>query len=240
MALGVAVPLLAAAFIARELAAPEPALPLTLLRDPIVSICLGVNFTSGVLIWCGIFFVPLFVQEVAGITPTSAGLTLMPLMLGAAVATIVAGRRVEATGTYRRWPLAGSLLMTAGVGLLSTLGPATDAATVAGYALVLGVGVGFVMQPSLLAAQNSASVENLGTATSTTLLSRSLGGTVGVPVFGGILNAGLVGRVGDPAAFAVAIPRVFLAAIPIGVLSIALALRLRDKPLRGHPALVVA
>ena len=55
-------------------------LPLRIIRDPVMRMCVGVNFTSGMLLWCGIFFVPLFVQEVRGVTPTRAGFVLMPLM----------------------------------------------------------------------------------------------------------------------------------------------------------------
>lgn len=234
-----ALPVVLVAFVWREMVAPEPALPLGLLRDSVVRIAVGVNFTSGVLIWCGIFFIPLFVQEVGGVSPTAAGLTLMPLMLGAAVGTLVSGRQVERSGAYRLWPLAGSLLMTAGVALLATVGTRTSGPVMGLYALVLGVGIGFVMQPSLLAAQNSAPVENLGTATSTTLLFRSLGATMGVPVFGGLLNSALSGSDADPAAFAQALQRVFLAGVPVGLVSIVLALRLRDKPLRERPALEV-
>ena len=89
---------------------------------------------------------------------------------------------------------------------------------------MLGTGVGFAMQPSLLAAQNSAPQRDLGTATSTALLFRSLGNTIGIPIFGGILNAGLAGRARDAAAFADAIPMIFLAAVPVAVLSIVLQL----------------
>lgn len=232
--LALAIPLVLVAFVWREAVAPEPALPLGLLRDPIVRIAVGVNFTSGVLIWCGIFFIPLFVQQVRGVSPTAAGLTLMPLMFGAAVGTLVSGRHVERSGAYRRWPLIGSVLMTVGVGLLATVGSTTSGPIVGFHGMVLGMGIGFVMQPSLLAAQNGAPVEHLGTATSTTLLFRSLGATIGVPIFGGILNSSLAGTESSAADFATAIQRVFLAGVPVGLVSIVVALRLRDKPLRDQ------
>src|SRR5690606_15209427 len=100
-----------------------------------------------------------------------------------------------------------------------------------------GTGVGFVMQPSLLAAQNAAPQRNLGTATSTALLFRSLGNTVGIPIFGGILNAGLDGGPRDAAAFADVLPLVFLAAVPGAVGSAVVAWRLQDRPLRDDVAL---
>lgn len=223
---------LAVSFVRREQRAAEPVLPPSLLRDPVIRVSAGINFTSGLLIWCGIFFVPLFVQEVRGLTPTAAGFVLMPLMLGSAVGTLVAGRRVERSGSYRVWPIAGSVLMAAGMGLLATVGADTTVAWVAGSALVLGAGVGFVMQPSLLAAQNAAPAGALGIATSTTLLCRSLGNTIGTPVFGGILNAGLAGTARTAADFADAVPVVFLAATPVALATIVIATRLEGRPLR--------
>lgn len=229
--------LLGVAFVRREQRAPEPVLPLRLLRDPVLRIATAVNFTSGVLMWCGIFFIPLFVQEVRGLTPTRAGFVLMPLMLGAAAGTLTAGRRVERSGAYRTWPFRGSILMLAGMGLLATAGAGTAPLVIGAHALVLGTGVGLVMQPALLAAQNAAPTTDLGTATSTTLLFRSLGHVVGIPIFGGILNASLPGGPRDAAAFADALPLVFLAAVPVAVASVAIARRLEDRPLRTDVAL---
>ena len=235
--LAVAVPLLGLLFLRQERSAAEPVLPLGLLGDRVIRVSVGVNIAGGVLIWCGIFFVPLFVQEVQGASPTAAGFTLMPLMLGAAGGTLLAGSAIERTSRIRLWPILGSVLMAAGVGLLATAGIGTPIAVVGAWALMLGVGVGFVMQPSLLAAQNAAPVEDLGTATSSVLLCRSLGSTIGIPIFGGILNAGLAGRAQDPSGFAHAVPFVFLAAIPVCLVSVVIALRMQDRPLREGPAL---
>jgi EmrB/QacA subfamily drug resistance transporter len=229
-------------FVWHERRAKEPVLPLRIIGDRVMRVCVGINFTSGLLLWCAIFFVPLFVQEVRGITPTRAGFVLMPLMFATACGTLVSGRRVERTGRYRIWPLSGSVLMLCGMALLATLGAGTSILLVAVFALVLGTGVGFVMQPSLLAAQNSAPQRDLGTATSTALLFRSLGNTVGIPIFGGILNAGLAGRTRDAAAFADVIPTIFLVAVPFAALSVVIASRLPERPLReeAHLALSAA
>jgi EmrB/QacA subfamily drug resistance transporter len=237
IALMVATAVLAVVFVRWESRVAEPVLPLRLLGDRVIRTSLGVNFTSGLLLWCGIFFVPMFAQEVKGISPTNSGVVLTPLMFGAAFGTMISGRRVERTGHLRVWPIAGSVLMLAGVLSLGLLDADTPIAAAAGFALLLGTGVGFVMQPSLLAAQNAAPAHDLGTATSTALLIRTMGSTVGIPVFGGILNAGLDGKTRDAAAFADALPRVFLAAVPIAAVSILVALRLPDRPLRERPHL---
>jgi hypothetical protein len=107
---------------------------------------------------------------------------------------------------------------------------------VAAIVLLLGTGAGFVMQPSLLAAQNAAEPRDLGTATSTALLFRTLGNTIGTPVFGGILNAGLVGVARTPASVADALEPVFAGAVVVGLASIAISIALPDRPLRDSVA----
>ena len=102
--------------------------------------------------------------------------------------------------------------------------------------LLLGTGAGFVMQPSLLAAQNAADQRDLGTATSTALLFRTLGNTIGTPIFGGILNAGLVGVARTPTTVADALQPVFAGAVVVGIASIAVSVLLKDRPLREQVA----
>ncbi len=227
---------LAALFVRRERRAPEPVLPLRLFADPVMRAASGVNLTSGLLLWCGIFFVPQLVQQVHGVTPTRSGLVLMPLMFGAALGTLVTGRLVARTGRYRSWPITGGVLMTVAMVLLASLDADASVLTAAGAALLLGTGAGFVMQPSLLAAQNGVEPADLGIATSTALLCRTLGNTVGIPVFGGILNAGLAGSDLAPADVASALRPVFALAVVVGIVSTVIATRLPERPLREHTA----
>jgi EmrB/QacA subfamily drug resistance transporter len=219
-------------FVRRERRASEPVLPFRLFANPVVRVSAGINLTSGMLLWCGIFFVPLFVQEVRGLSPTRSGLLLTPLMFGAAFGTLVSGKRVARSGSYRIWPITGSLLAGAAIALLTQLDASTPVAGIAVAVLMLGTGVGFVMQPSLLAAQNAVEHRDLGTTTSTALLFRVGGGTIGVPILGGILNAGLAGRVRDADAFADVLPTVFLAAVPVAIGCIVLSYLLEERPLR--------
>jgi EmrB/QacA subfamily drug resistance transporter len=226
---------LGALFVWRQRRAPEPIVPLRLFADPVVRVVNALNLTSGLLLFCGIFFLPVYLQEVSGVSALTSGLLLAPTMFGAAFGTLVAGRRVERAGRYRAWPIAGSVLMTLGVLLLATLGEGTPPVLALAYGGVLGLGVGFVMQTSLLAIQNTVEHRDLGIATSTALLCRILGGAVGTPIFGAVLNAGLPDHGPRTAAvFADALQPVFLTAVPIGVLSILVSLRLRDRPLREH------
>lgn len=228
---------LGAAFVWRERRAPEPVLPLTLFSaNPVLRVSAAINLTSGLLLWCGIFFVPLFLQEVLGTSPTRSGLVLVPLMFGAAFGTLVTGRLVERSGRYRAWPIVGSVGMAVGVAALATLDAGSSAWFAAASVLLLGTGVGFVMQPSLLAAQNSVEHAHLGIATSTALLFRTLGNTIGTPIFGGILNANLPDGNAGRTDFADALPLVFRAALPVAALAIVAAIRLQERPLREHAA----
>lgn len=232
--LAVGAGLLGILFIVRELRAPEPVLPMRLFANPIVRAISPINFASGMVLLCGVFFLPVFLQEVAGVSPFESGLLLSPMMFGAAVGTLIAGRRVERSGHYRQWPIVGSALMTLGLVLLATLRESTPVALAIAFGGVLGLGVGFVMQTTLLAVQNSVEHRDLGIATSTALLFRLLGPAVGTPIFGAVLNAGLGDGPRNAAAFADALPPVFLAAVPVGIISFLVALRLQERPLREH------
>jgi MFS family permease len=118
--------------------------------------------------------------------------------------------------------------------LLSLLTEATPTVLVAFFVLLVGLGAGFMMQPSLLAVQNAAAPADLGTATSTGLLFRMLGSTIGVPIFGGLINGSLGDGPRNPATYADAIGPVFLAAIPVAILALIFAVRTPERALKEH------
>lgn len=219
-------------FVWRELRASEPFVPVRLFRNPVMRAVAPINFTSGFIFYCGVFFLPVFFQEVAGVDATESGLLLIPFMIATALATTFAGRRVEHTGRYRVWPIVGGVVMTVGVLALTTIGLDTSVAMVAGFGAVVGVGIGFAMQTSLLAVQNGVDPADLGMGTSTALLARTLGGTIGTPFFGAVLAAGLPTHHATASDFADALPWVFIAAVPIGVLAVVFGFMLADHPLR--------
>jgi EmrB/QacA subfamily drug resistance transporter len=230
--LAIAVVVLAIAFVARERRAPEPVLPLRLLQTRVVRIAAGLNATSGATFASGIYFIPVFVQQVKGASATESGFLLIPFMFTTAFTTLVAGRAVERTGRYRTWPIVGSVVATGGVLLLTTLGIDTPVWAIAFYGAVLGTGVGFVMQTSLLALQNGAEQRDLGVATSSALLSRILGSTLGVALCSAALQSRLPGGTPGAADYASALPAVYYAALPVTLLMLVLALRLPQLRLR--------
>jgi hypothetical protein len=138
-----------------------------------------------------ITFMPLYLQLVYGASATSSGLRMLPLMLGLLSASIVAGRIVSRVGRYKAFPVAGTAVLTVGLFLLSRLGPDTSSTLASVYMLVVGVGIGLVMQVLILVVQNDAPAEDMGVATSTATFFRSMGGCFGVAVFGAIFGARL-------------------------------------------------
>ena len=113
-----------------------------------------------------IVFLPLFLQVVTGASATNSGLLLLPLMLGLLVASVGSGRLISRTGRYKHFPVAGTATMAVGLYLLSTMDVTTTRATTAVFMVVLGLGIGMVMQVLVLAVQNDVAYADLGVATS--------------------------------------------------------------------------
>src|SRR5579872_3650067 len=253
-----------AGFILVEQRVAEPILPLHLFANPVFVIACSVGFIVGLALFGSLTFMPLYLQVVKGVSPTEAGMTLTPMMMGVLVTSVASGRTISRIGRYRPFPIVGTALMTIGLGLLATLGVASTVRATVIYMVVLGLGVGLVMQVLVLVVQNAVDYGNLGVATSATTLFRSIGGSIGVSLFGAIfaaslaanLAAGLPPGVSLPAAlapaaiqalpsavrlpylqaFTAALHPVFVPAAVIGALAFALTWFLKEIPLRGAPS----
>ncbi|QYG94425.1 MFS transporter [Iamia sp. SCSIO 61187] len=175
---------LTAVFLWWETRTPEPILPLRLFRGRVFSAGVALSFLLGGAMFGAIVFLPLFLQVATGATATNSGLLLLPLMAGLMTTSILSGRVIAKTGHYRRWPIAGMGVAAVGMYLLSTMEPDTTRAASSLYMLIVGVGLGMVMQVLVLAVQNAADFKDLGVATSSVNFFRSLGGSFGVSLFG--------------------------------------------------------
>lgn len=175
---------LTAVFLWWEIRTPEPILPLRLFRGRVFSGGVALSFLLGGAMFGAIVFLPLFLQVATGATATNSGLLLLPLMAGLMTTSILSGRVIAKTGHYRRWPIAGMGIAAVGMYLLSTMEPDTTRVASSLYMLVVGVGLGMVMQVLVLAVQNAADFKDLGVATSSVNFFRSLGGSFGVSIFG--------------------------------------------------------
>src|SRR5204862_7504469 len=116
----------------------------------VFSVASGIGFTVGMAMFGAIVFLPVFLQLVYGASPTSSGLRMLPLMAGLLVAAIASGRVISRIGRYRPFPIAGTAVLGVGMFLLSLLGVGTAPWLASMDMLVVGVGLGLVMQVLVL------------------------------------------------------------------------------------------
>ncbi len=180
-----------AAFIWRELRTPEPIVPMSLFRNHVFSVSSGIGFIVGFAMFGAIIFLPLFLQIVRGSSPTTAGLEMLPMMAGLLFASVLSGRLISRIGRYKVFPIIGTALATIAMSLLSTMTITTPYWQIALYMLLLGLGIGNVMQVLVLAVQNSVNPKDVGVATSGATFFRSIGGTFGTTIFGAVMVNGI-------------------------------------------------
>ena len=192
--LAVAGAVLIGLFVLVERRAAEPILPLHLFKLRTFSVTSVVGFIVGFAMFGAITYLPAFFQVVRGISPTLSGLYLLPLMVGLLGVSIASGQIISRTGKYRFFPIAGTALMTLGLFLLSLMGPDSTTWQDSLYMLVLGMGIGGVMQVLVIIVQNGVPHSELGVATSGATFFRSIGGSFGTAIFGAIFSNVLVGN----------------------------------------------
>jgi len=175
-----------AAFCVVELRVAEPILPLHVFKNRNFSVTMALTFLTGLAMFGAMTFLPLFQQTVQGESPTISGLALTPMMLGVTVTSIVAGQVTTRTGRYKIFPILGGAIMGLGMFLLTNLDVTTTRATSAIYYVVLGLGLGFLMQMVSLIAQNSVEQRDMGVASSARMFFQQIGGSLGVAAFGAV------------------------------------------------------
>ncbi len=178
--------LLAVGFVMVEARVEEPVIPLKLFRAPVFTAASAIGFVMGLAMFGALTFLPLFMQNVKGVTPTASGLRILPVMLGMLAASVTSGRLVTRWGRYKIFPIMGTAMMTVGAYLLSMIDASTNSWVLALYMFVFGVGMGLTMQVLVVAVQNSVSYQDLGVATSSATFFRMIGGSFGTAVFGAI------------------------------------------------------
>jgi EmrB/QacA subfamily drug resistance transporter len=175
-------------FVLWEARASEPILPLRLFKGRNFSLANVGGFVLGVAMFGAILYVPMYLQVVKGASATKSGLLMLPLMAGIIVTSVISGRAISRLGRFKWFTVAGTILLS--LGLLSNVRLQVDTSMVevSLYMVLLGVGMGLVMQPLILAVQNDLEPKDMGTGTSTVTFFRSLGGAFGVAVLGAVLN----------------------------------------------------
>lgn len=241
LGLGAAAVLLLVAFLLVERRSPEPILPLRLFRNRTFSLVNAAQFIIALGMFGAIIYIPFYLQLVRGYSATGAGLMMIPVVTGILITSIGAGQLISRTGRWKPFPVAGTATFTVGLALSATLSTTTPAWLLGIYLAVIGAGLGLTMQTLVLAVQNDSDPAELGVATASVTFSRSLGGAIGVAVFGAIVTAGTVNLPGtdqlDGEAYTGAIALGFLVAIPLGLLSLLLVALVRDTRLRSSSGL---
>ena len=176
------------AFLPIEKRAAEPIIPPELFKLPVFRVASMASAMVGFSMFGAITFLPLFLQTSQLASPTVSGLQLLPIMALMLTMSIWCGRRISATGRYRRFPIAGTIILAIGLFLLSTIHVSTPYWHIAFFMAAVGAGLGLTMQVMILAVQNSVDYKDLGTATSAATFFRSIGGSLGIAVFGAIFT----------------------------------------------------
>ncbi|HUF33422.1 MAG TPA: MDR family MFS transporter [Acidimicrobiales bacterium] len=182
---------LTVAFLWWEQRVDEPIVPLRLFRNPVFSVCAGLNFLIGAAMFGGIVFMPLFLQVVGGLSATASGMFMVPMMAGVTLASIASGRLITRTGRYKAWPVLGTGLVTVALALLSLLDTGVTGPQVVPIIVLMGLGVGMVMPVVTIAVQNAIDHADMGVATSGVTFFRSLGGAIGVAGLGAVFASRL-------------------------------------------------
>jgi hypothetical protein len=249
-----------AMFLVAERRAAEPVMPLRLFRNRTFATTSLVGAITAFAMFGSVTYMPVYLQVVTGASPTGSGLLLVPMMGGMLTSSILSGQTISRTGRYKAFPIAGAVVMALGLFLLSRLGPETTRTTAGSFMLVLGLGMGMIMQVLVLAVQNDVPHRDVGVATSGATLFRFIGGSVGTAVLGAVFAqrlavnlerfvpgggvsarginlqaiAGLPAaqRPGVARAFAASIDSIFAIAFSVALAAVVVAMLVPEKPLR--------
>jgi EmrB/QacA subfamily drug resistance transporter len=173
--------------IAEHFMRDEALIPLRLFRSGVFSVTSSANFIVGMGMFGGMAVIPLYLQIVKGASPTKAGLLILPLVLGIALASVFSGQLTARTGRYKIFPLLGTALMVAGLLLLNTINANTDLLYTDIWMFIFGFGLGNCMQTLIIAVQNAVPARDMGVASSSATFFRQMGATLGTAVFLSIL-----------------------------------------------------
>ena len=254
---------LTASFVLVESRAAEPIIPLELFGMRVFSLASVFAFIIGIAMFGALIFLPYYLQVVQGMSPTRSGLALLPMVVGIFSTSISSGQVMSRTGRYKAFPILGAVVTMCGLFLLSRLGVDTPYWQTGLSVYVLGAGLGFTMQIIVTVVQNAVPQRHIGTGTSSVTFFRSMGGAFGTALFGAILSSRLAVHLAEalPAtnaapintsdvsaitglpdgvrelvigAFAESLHEVFLWAVPVVLIALAVALFIPEIPLRSR------
>ena len=173
-------------FVLVELRATNPLIPMDLFHNRNMVLTTLAGTVLGLAMTSGLAYLPTYLQMVHQLTPTEAGLMMLPMVVGMLVTGMAVGFIISKTGRYKMYPLVGMLVTTLGLYLFSTLEVTTSLTMLGVYMFIFGFGLGLVMQVLVLIVQNSFPLANVGTATSTNNFFRQIGSSIGASLSGSL------------------------------------------------------
>ena len=216
---------LAVGFVLAEARTREAILPVHLFHDPVFSVAAASGLVLGMAMFGPWTVMPIFLQVVTGASATNSGLLLLPLLISFTVFSVASGFLITRYGRYRVFPIVGTTLMLFGFLLYTRMGVATTRFEASVYMVVVGTGIGLMLEVLTIAVQNSIRPSDLGAATAGISLSNSLGGSFGTAVYLSILNGGLLHWLPRLVPRSVHLPSGVLEGSPAGIHALAPAVR---------------
>jgi EmrB/QacA subfamily drug resistance transporter len=254
--------LVAAAVYVEARVASEPVVPLRLFADRTTRLATLASVMVGLAMFGSTVYLSQYFQIARGMTPTEAGLMSISMVGGLLVSSVVSGRRISTYGWWKKYLVAGLVLVVVGLAMLGTIDAETSLVLVGVFMAVLGVGLGMSMQNLVLAVQNNTAQRDMGAASSVVAFFRSMGGSIGVSLLGAILahqasdsvarglaelgveGGSSTGSIPDMAelpapvravfetAFGDATGHIFLVAVPFAVVALVCVILIEEVPLR--------
>ncbi|XPE05134.1 MFS transporter [Arthrobacter sp. N1] len=166
----------------------EPIIPLKIISERTTALAIVASIAVGIALFASSSYLGQYYQVARGATPTEAGLLTLPMIAGNLIGSIGAGQLVTKYGKWKRYLVAGSLFLIAGLGLAGTIDHLTELWLVGIYTFVFGLGLGLMLQNLVLAVQNTVAVKDIGSASASVAFFRSMGGAAGVAVLGAVLG----------------------------------------------------
>ena len=221
-------------FIYAERKTKEPVLPLYLFKNSVFTISSVSVFLSGAITLASTVYIPLFLQSVQGLSPSSSGAYLTPLMFTMIIAAILSGQIISKTGTYKKLAIISFAIGTAGMFLLSTMTQNTSNLEIILYEIIAGIGAGLAMPLFIIATQNAVKKRELGVVTSSSMYIEQLGSVIGLAILGTIVNMTLNLNLQNtrvhvsPSLLVTAIHNVFVIAAILNLIGLVLCFFLKD------------
>lgn len=166
----------------------QPIIPLNIISERTTALAILASVAVGVGMFGSSTFLGQYFQVARGASPTEAGLLTLPMIAGNLIGSVASGMLISRTGKWKRYLVAGAILLIGGLGLAGSMDHTTDLWLTGIYTAILGVGLGLLMQNLVLAVQNTVQAKDIGTASASVAFFRSVGGAIGVSVLGAVLG----------------------------------------------------